>query len=261
MRHALRNAAVPIVTVIGIGVALLIGGVVVTESVFTHSRPRPPHRRRRARARLPDHPGRDPAVLGRLRADQPAGRPALHRARSEDPLLSVDADAIGSRSPPAAAATARRRAAPARCAIRASSSARSILAVIVLDRRRWRRCSAPSIRPRSIPRSATRCRAPSSTIRADDGTKSTRRALDGHRHARPRRLQPRRLRRARVADRRRRGRASISVAIGLVIGLVAGYIRWLDGDHHAHHGRADGDPGDPARHRAGLAVARRPRRP
>ena len=34
MRHALRNAAVPIVTVIGIGVALLIGGVVVTESVF-----------------------------------------------------------------------------------------------------------------------------------------------------------------------------------------------------------------------------------
>jgi peptide/nickel transport system permease protein len=34
-RHALRNAAVPIVTVIGLGIALLIGGVVVTESVFT----------------------------------------------------------------------------------------------------------------------------------------------------------------------------------------------------------------------------------
>jgi peptide/nickel transport system permease protein len=33
-RHALRNAAVPIVTVIGIAVALLIGGVVVTESVY-----------------------------------------------------------------------------------------------------------------------------------------------------------------------------------------------------------------------------------
>jgi peptide/nickel transport system permease protein len=33
-RHALKNAAVPIVTIIGIGVALLIGGVVVTESVF-----------------------------------------------------------------------------------------------------------------------------------------------------------------------------------------------------------------------------------
>ena len=34
-RHALRNAAVPIVTVIGLSVALLIGGVIVTESVFT----------------------------------------------------------------------------------------------------------------------------------------------------------------------------------------------------------------------------------
>ena len=34
IRHALKNAAVPIVTVIGIGVALLIGGVVVTETVF-----------------------------------------------------------------------------------------------------------------------------------------------------------------------------------------------------------------------------------
>lgn len=32
--HGLKNAAVPIVTVIGIGVALLIGGAVVTESVF-----------------------------------------------------------------------------------------------------------------------------------------------------------------------------------------------------------------------------------
>ncbi len=34
LRHALKNAAVPIVTVVGIGVALLIGGVVITETVF-----------------------------------------------------------------------------------------------------------------------------------------------------------------------------------------------------------------------------------
>lgn len=34
MHHALRNAAVPIVTIIGVGIALLISGVVVTESVF-----------------------------------------------------------------------------------------------------------------------------------------------------------------------------------------------------------------------------------
>jgi peptide/nickel transport system permease protein len=35
IKHALANAAVPIITVIGIGIALLIGGVVVTESVFS----------------------------------------------------------------------------------------------------------------------------------------------------------------------------------------------------------------------------------
>lgn len=34
LRHALKNAAVPIVTTIGLGVAMLLGGVMVTESVF-----------------------------------------------------------------------------------------------------------------------------------------------------------------------------------------------------------------------------------
>ena len=34
LRHALKNAAVPIVTVIGIGLTLLISGVVLTETVF-----------------------------------------------------------------------------------------------------------------------------------------------------------------------------------------------------------------------------------
>ena len=34
LRHALKNAAVPIATVIGIGIALLIGGAIVTETVF-----------------------------------------------------------------------------------------------------------------------------------------------------------------------------------------------------------------------------------
>ncbi len=34
LKHGLKNAGVPIVTVIGIGIALLIGGVVITETVF-----------------------------------------------------------------------------------------------------------------------------------------------------------------------------------------------------------------------------------
>ena len=34
LKHALRNALVPIVTVLGLTVALMIGGAVVTETVF-----------------------------------------------------------------------------------------------------------------------------------------------------------------------------------------------------------------------------------
>jgi peptide/nickel transport system permease protein len=34
VRHALKNAALPVVTIIGVGFALLIGGAVVTESVY-----------------------------------------------------------------------------------------------------------------------------------------------------------------------------------------------------------------------------------
>lgn len=34
LRHGLKNAAVPVVTTIGLGIALLLGGVIVTESVF-----------------------------------------------------------------------------------------------------------------------------------------------------------------------------------------------------------------------------------
>jgi peptide/nickel transport system permease protein len=34
IHHALKNAAVPIITVIGIGIGLLISGAVVTETVF-----------------------------------------------------------------------------------------------------------------------------------------------------------------------------------------------------------------------------------
>ena len=48
LRHAVRNAAVPIVTVIGIGIALLIGGVVVTEFGLQHPGPRPAGARRGA---------------------------------------------------------------------------------------------------------------------------------------------------------------------------------------------------------------------
>ncbi|MCU4178212.1 ABC transporter permease [Bosea sp. BH3] len=34
LRHALKNCAIPVVTVVGVGIAALLGGVVVTETVF-----------------------------------------------------------------------------------------------------------------------------------------------------------------------------------------------------------------------------------
>jgi hypothetical protein len=87
--HALKNAAVPIVTVIGIGIALLIGGAVVTESVFAI----PGLGRLTVDAILrrdyPGDPGRRAAVQLRLRAGQPGRRPPLHPVRPEDPVLST----------------------------------------------------------------------------------------------------------------------------------------------------------------------------
>ena len=85
--HALKNAAVPIVTMIGIGIALLIGGAIVTETVFAIPGHWPPDGRCDPAARLPDHPGRDPDLLGDLRADQSRGRSSLHAVRPADPLL------------------------------------------------------------------------------------------------------------------------------------------------------------------------------
>ncbi len=82
-------------------------------------------------------------------------------------------------------------------------------------------------------------------------------ALDGHRQPRPRRLQPRDLRRPGVVDRgrrgrgaERRGRARDRPGRGLL--PLAGR------DRHARDGRPDGDPLDPARDRPGVALGRRP---
>ena len=208
MRHALRNAAVPILTVIGIGIALLIGGAVVTESVFGLPGPRPAHGRGGAEPRLPDHPGRHPAVLRRLRRDQPADRHQLHPVRPEDPLLSAIAeDVVDS----AAIASALDQA-PAACGPLAIRNPSVIFgggdpADHAGDRRRWRRSSAPSIRRASIRPSRNKKPGTEITFRARRRhDRQARSRIDGHRQPRPRRLQPRALRHARVADRRRRRR-------------------------------------------------------
>ena len=89
MRHALRNAAVPILTVIGLGIAILIGGAVVTESVFGL----PGLGRLTVEAVLSrDFPTIQTVILlfsVVYVRDQPADRHQLHPVRPEDPLLSA----------------------------------------------------------------------------------------------------------------------------------------------------------------------------
>lgn len=75
--HALKNAAVPIATIVGAGFALLISGVVVTETIFNIPGIDAADRRCGAGARLSRHSGADPADRHALRRRQPVDRPVL----------------------------------------------------------------------------------------------------------------------------------------------------------------------------------------
>ena len=86
--HALKNAAIPIVTIIGIGIALLISGAIVTETVFAL----PGIGRLTVDAILRrDYPIIQGVILifsGGLRAGQSAGRPVVRAVRSAHPVLT-----------------------------------------------------------------------------------------------------------------------------------------------------------------------------
>ena len=108
--HALKNASVPIVTVIGIGIALLISGVVITETVFNI----PGLGRLTVDAVLkrdyPDRAGPDPGVRRRQGAGEPDDRHLLRLPRSADPVLTwplIADDLALSRRPPLLAARPR----------------------------------------------------------------------------------------------------------------------------------------------------------
>ena len=84
--HAFRNALVPVVTVIGVTTAVLIGGAVITEIVFNIPGLGPARHLRDPAPRLPGRAGRGAGDRGDLRADQPRGGRALRLHRSADPL-------------------------------------------------------------------------------------------------------------------------------------------------------------------------------
>ena len=94
IRHALPNAAVPIVTVIGIGIALLIGGGRRHRNRFRPARTWATHGRRCDLAGLSGHPGRDPSFLGGVRARQSTHRSELSGPRSPHPVLIHDSNYI-----------------------------------------------------------------------------------------------------------------------------------------------------------------------
>ncbi len=91
LRHALRNAAIPVLTVIGLQIGALLGGAVITESVFAWP----------GMGKLivdaiffRDFPVVQTVLIlvrHRLRRDQPARGSALHGHRSPHPLLVIRA--------------------------------------------------------------------------------------------------------------------------------------------------------------------------
>ena len=92
LKHALRNALVPIVTVLGLTVALMIGGAVVTETVFGLPGVGNLVVSAVLRRDYPGDPGRAAGRRGDLRADQLRDRPALRRGRSAREVLGAADD-------------------------------------------------------------------------------------------------------------------------------------------------------------------------
>jgi peptide/nickel transport system permease protein len=82
LKHALRNALVPIVTVIGLTVALMIGGAVVTETVFGLPGVGNLVVSAVIRRDYPVIQGALLVVAAHLRSHQLPHRPALHGRRS-----------------------------------------------------------------------------------------------------------------------------------------------------------------------------------
>ena len=188
-------------TIIGIGIALLIGGAIVTETVFAHSRHRPADGRRDPAPRLSDHPGRDPDLLRRLRADQPAVDLTLHAVRSAHPVLT------GAMAPSQSIAPL-----SSRCRRPGGASAMRFGATRPRSSAAWSCCCMIADR---VARAVARHGRSAGGVAAQAPQAAVGRVLVRHRHARARRVQPRRLRRARLAGRRPGGGAVLARSIGL----------------------------------------------
>ena len=84
--HGLRNALIPVVTEIGLQTGALLGGAVITETIFALPGVGTATRRCDLSAGLPGGPGRRPRAGGELSRHQLPGGPRLRLARSPDPV-------------------------------------------------------------------------------------------------------------------------------------------------------------------------------
>ena len=80
-KHALRNMMVPLLTIVGLFVAIALTGTVLTETVFTRARARENAGRRHRRPRLPAGPGRHHGLHHDHHHRQSRGRHALRGRR------------------------------------------------------------------------------------------------------------------------------------------------------------------------------------
>ena len=99
VKHSLKNALIPVITVLGLQVAQILGGTVIFEQHLRAARHGPLPLRRDQPARLPGHPGHQPAHRVRGRRDQPDRRRVLRLPGPADPLLEhakprTDSEAI-----------------------------------------------------------------------------------------------------------------------------------------------------------------------
>ena len=87
--HALRNALIPVVTVIGLLVGTLFGGAILTETIFAWPGRRQMAGRFDLAARLPVGPGRRGADRQHRHAGQSRRRPALRRDQPPHPAREL----------------------------------------------------------------------------------------------------------------------------------------------------------------------------
>jgi len=83
VRHALRNALIPVVTLIGLQAPILIGGAVIVEQIFVIPGMGAVAARFHQPARLPDHHGCESGDWFQRDADQSRGGFELGPARSQ----------------------------------------------------------------------------------------------------------------------------------------------------------------------------------